>query len=249
MKPSLQQTFQRMNNLIKFISSRKIARTNVIFIYSILIVFYGNFIPILRFIKTNFVNYHPFFAIQYSISGIILFISLTSIVLFTFAYINKKLLKCLAILSMIGSGFYSYLVVKMNFYFDENFVNTLNLNNNLLTILDWKMTLILLTFGIFPSFLASVINSAELKKENILNNIGKYIKTLLIITSISFIVCYKSFNLKYFNNIKKQIVPVAIFFPTSDLLKSKQEQPQASNQQYVVNNEQKNKHSNTFNRQ
>ena len=220
MASSLQQTFQRINNLISFISSKRLARQKVVFIYSTLIVFYGNLISVFRFIKTNFETYNTIFAIQYSISGIIIFICLTSIILFPFAYTSKKLLKCISIFFLIISSIYSYFVLKLNIYISGEITNdVLGANaNDMAMIIDWKIVPVLLFFGVFPSFLASILTSRSITKGYLLNNISKYIKILLILLSISCIVCYKNFTKKYFENTIKQIVPISIFFPTTDLI-------------------------------
>ena len=220
MKSSWQQTFQLLKNAIEIISSKRISRTKCVFIYSSIIVFYGNFISIFRFIKTNFETYNAIFAIQYSISGIILFIALTSIVLFPFAYFSKKALKYVAIFFIIMSGAYSYFVLKLNIYISGEISNdVLGANaNDIAMIIDWKAIPVLLFFGIFPSFLAYIINTRAINRGYVLKNIGKYLQTLVIIICIAGIFCYKSFSKKYFDNIKKQIVPVSIFFPTEDLI-------------------------------
>ena len=224
MKSSARDTIAHFQKLL---FSKQIGRVKAIFLYSTIIVFYGNFVAIKRFVVENFHTYKTFFALQYSLSGIIIIIGLTSTILFVFSF-NRKLMKGLALFFAFVSGLYSYFIYKFDIYMNSRiFDSAVGANpDEVWSVIDFLFIPYVLIFSVIPCIL---IFKFQLKKEpkqggrkvnfyKKLFYIYRYVAVLGAMAIIALLVCYRSFQTKYFDNIRLQAFPVFFFYPSQTLL-------------------------------
>ena len=212
-----------MKNIKGVIGERFIDGTLGVFLYSVIIVLYSNFLPLLRFFKENFTKYNTFFAVQYSISGVIMMIILTSLIIFPFSFIGRKAIKIVGSICIIAGFIYSYLAFNFNVYISEEIIkDVLFANSNDITgvLTDWFFTKSIIPFILFflilPLWISLKLNIVVVKGYNLIH-LKRYLKTVVLLLVLAFVICPQMHQKKMRENVRKQIAHVSILFPTDAL--------------------------------
>ena len=209
-----------LQNIKNIINHAEITRAKAIFLYSFIVVFYSNFLSIIRFIRYNFRDYGVIFSITYSISGLLIMIILISFMFFICSFFGGKFLKFCGIIFAIAGSVYNLFVAKFNVFISLEVISDIlggNGNDIAYAFFDWKIFPIVIIFGIFPALLIFKIKIRTISKFNFFKYTSRYVKVVLVLVVISYLVCGKAYKTKYMDNIKKQIVPISIFHATKDL--------------------------------
>lgn len=209
-----------IKNIKHIFKNTKIDSIKAIFLYSFIVVFYSNFIAVVRFIKYNFKQYNIFFAATYSLSGIFIMLALMSVIFFFCSFFGQKFLKFIGIVFVLSSSFYIYTVLTMNVFITSIIIQDIlggNGNDMKYVILNWRVIPCIIIFGIIPSMIIFKIKIEEKRKVSLFKYIYKYISVLLVFVVLAYLLCSKSFKTKYMDDIKKQIVPISILNTTKDL--------------------------------
>lgn len=212
-----------IKNIKYAISETPISKALGVFLYSLIIVLYSNFLPLLRFFKENFAKYNTIFAVQYSISGTIMMIFLTSLIIFPFSFLGRRAIKIVGSICIVAGCIYSYLAFNFNVYISEEIIKDVlfaNANDINGVLADWFFTPIIVPFIIFfcilPLWICNMLYIVGGRGYNLLH-LKRYFKTAIPLLMCVFVICPQMYQKKKRENVRKQIAHVSILFPTDAL--------------------------------